>query len=85
MPQMKINGQDVLVFPDGKMDDGSLQWAWRVGDRCGKANSEEGALFWAGWWTGRRELVDEMAARVGQLPSEINGGGPVNGKLPGQR
>lgn len=85
MPQLKINGRDVLVFPEGADSNGDVPYRWRVGERCGTAKSESEALFWAGWWTGRRELVEEMADRVGQTPSEINGGGPVGGKLPGQR
>ncbi len=85
MPQLKIGDRDVLVFPDGADAEGRIKWRWRVGERCGNAGSEPEALFWAGWWTGRRELVDEMSTRVGQHPSEINGGGPIDGKLPGQR
>lgn len=44
-------------------DDGS--WACRIGDeRPTHAHLRDDAIFWAGWWHGRRQLGEDVTALV---------------------
>jgi hypothetical protein len=57
--------------PEGE---GRLQgnWQWKAGERTGHAGSRDSALFWAGWWLGRRQIADavEELAQFGEGPED---------------
>jgi hypothetical protein len=76
--QMKIGNHDVFVWQEAPD-----RWRWRVDDRSGTAPCHTEALFWAGWWTGRRDLAKTCAELAGSVPTELNGGGPEEGKARG--
>jgi hypothetical protein len=40
------------------------RWSWRAAGRCGGARTRDEALYFAGWWVGRRALVAVVRAQV---------------------